>query len=69
MTLTVDYLKQLQGNLRVQADRHYADWQATLGAIELLDHLVSVAATVDAPVSEGIEIGHLLAPEERQHAN
>jgi hypothetical protein len=69
MTLTVDYLKQLQSDFRTQADRHYADWQATLGAIELLDHLVSVAKEGDAPVSDGIEIGHLFATKDEPHAD
>ncbi len=41
--VTLAYLEQMRADLAKQAEQHYANWQATLGAIDLLSHLVDVA--------------------------
>lgn len=41
--VTLAYLDEMRENLVKQAEQHYANWQATLGAIDLLNHLTDVA--------------------------
>ena len=41
--VTLAYIEEMQANLVKQAEQHYANWQATLGAIDLLQHLADVA--------------------------
>ena len=41
--VTLAYLEEMHESLVKQAEQHYANWQATLGAIDLLQHLADVA--------------------------
>lgn len=47
--VTLDYLLEMTESLTKQAEQHYANWQATLGALDLLRHLVEVAQQQGAP--------------------
>ena len=59
--VSVEYLEMMRDDLTKQAEQHYANWQATLGAIDLLTHLVEVA---NAPQPEQPSIDLVLPAED-----
>lgn len=47
--VSLQYLQEMTESLTKQAEQHYANWQATLGALDLLRHLIEVAQQENAP--------------------
>lgn len=54
--VTLAYIEEMRANLVKQAERHYADWQATLGAIDLLQHLAEVAKAGRPAVEPSLQL-------------
>ncbi len=54
--VSLQYLQTVAEDLTKQAEQHYANWQATLGALDLLKHLVEVAQSEPQPEPQAIEL-------------
>lgn len=54
--VSLHYLENMRESLTKQAEQHYANWQATLGALDLLKHLIEVAQQDNAPDGPALKL-------------
>lgn len=54
--VSLQYLQEMTESLTKQAEQHYANWQATLGALDLLKHLIEVAQQDNAPGEPALKL-------------